>query len=285
MYTLILTATSTASANGSDTNTATAILMNDGQYVSGKAVEFRLVSGNAIFSDGTQIIKVTTNALGQASVEYTDTVEETISVMAIMADDASVYSITTSSFKASTPTPGPLPTLEVTRIYNDNNKNFEIGGPHHLFIGATFYIEISEPSPSTIWTCDDVNVQVKNVNGLGHVSIKGTPISDVIQIKFSNASGSGEYDIACNLYLDNVHAGLNKAMPTSAEYIAIYGEWGDMTTFGWGKASGAYYYYAFHSILSGSTVDMTDGQKKVIGLGSCSYASKQVLSKVLPDGD
>lgn len=277
MYTLILTATSTALANGSDTNTATAILMNGNQYVSGATIEFRLLTGSAIFSDGTQIKQVTTNSLGAAVVEYTDTVGETISVLAIMKDDATVYNTATSSFDGNEPT--PVPELKVKRVYNDNDKTFSSGGPHYLFIGATFYIELTESSSSTVWESDDANVVVKNVNGLGHVTIKNTPASSVIRITFNNASGSGSYDVACNLYLNNIHAGVEpKLTPSKSEFLAIYKEWGDMSTFDWGTGKTICYFYARWNASDAYVVDMSTGLEGSYPIRSCDSATKLTLN-------
>ncbi|OSN03448.1 Ig-like domain-containing protein [Lonsdalea iberica] len=277
MYTLILTATSTASANGSDTNTATAILMNGNQYVSGETIEFRLLTGSAIFSDGTPIKQVTTNSLGAASVEYTDTVGETISILAIMKANATVYSTATSSFDGNEP--APVPELKVTRVYNENDKTFSSGGPHYLFIGAKFYIELNEVSSSTVWGSNDANVAVKNVNGLGYVTIKGTPASSVVRITFEHASGSGSYDVACNLYIDNIHAEYEpKLTPNKSEFLAIYNEWGDMSTFDWGTGKNVYYYYARKDSVYSYVIDMSTGSESLYPIHSCDSATKLTLT-------
>ena len=275
MYTLTLTATSTASANGLDTNTATAVLMNGSSYVSGETVEFRLVTGNAVFPDGTTIKRNTTNSLGEASVDYTDVVQETISVMAISAADATVYDVAISSFG------GIIPELNVKRIYNDNGNEFSTGGPHYLFKGAIFYIELNENLTSTSWTCDDANIEVKNLNGLGRVKINGTPTSDVINIKFSNASGSGEYDVGCNLYVDNAHAeNLKSESPTEKQYIDIYNEWGRLSTFGWGSTS---QFYCYNITGSGAGwenyyyVNMDDGSSSSNRGEGVNYATHTIL--------
>ncbi|WP_277973326.1 Ig-like domain-containing protein [Pantoea agglomerans] len=241
MYNLIATATSSASADGKEQNTVTAILMNGIDYVSGRTIEFRLVSGNAIFTDGTVIHRAETNTLGAASAAFTDTVNETVSILAILTDDASVYNTAQSTFSGGGSDGG----LEVTRVYNDNDKEFSIGGPHYLFIGAKFYIELNHTSASTQWSCDDPNVEVKNVNGLGHVNILGTPAYDIISITFKNSEGSGEYDVACNLYIDDIHVEeLDQGKtPSENQYLGLYNEWGDLSDFGWGSANGMNYCY------------------------------------------
>lgn len=241
MYNLIATATSSASAGGKEQNTVTAILMNGIDYVSGRTIEFRQVSGSAIFTDGTVIYRAETNTLGAASAAFTDTVSETVSILAILTDDASVYNTAQSTFFGGGSDGG----LEVTRVYNDNDKEFSIGGPHYLFVGAKFYIELNHPSESTQWSCDDPNVEVKDVNGLGHVNILGTPASDVISISFKNSEGSGKYDVACNLYIDDIHVErLDEGKtPSENQYLSLYNEWGDLSDLGWGSANGMNYCY------------------------------------------
>lgn len=270
MYTLNLKATSTASANGLDKNLATAVLMNSNEFVSGKEIEFHITTGSAVFPDDNQTISAITNSLGEASVGFTNTVEETVIVMAILSEDKTVYSTKTSIFSKS----HPSTELKATRIYNDNNKEFSIGGPHYLFKGAAFYIELNESSSSTVWACDDDNVEVKNVNGMGHVTIKDTPASNVISITFSNSSGAGEYDVAFNIYINNIHADeLSSASPTEEQYINIYKEWGDMSTFGWGRGGGTYYCYENNgqSLLC---VDMSSGETTKCSNSPRSYATR-----------
>ncbi len=76
---LMLTATSTAQANGVDTNNATARLSRHGQASGGQLLVFTL-SGNAVFTGGDQHIAVTTNSQGEATVYFTDTRQETVLV-------------------------------------------------------------------------------------------------------------------------------------------------------------------------------------------------------------
>ncbi len=78
-YRLVLTATSTAQANGVDTNSATARLSRHGQASGGQLLVFTL-SGNAVFTGGGQHIAVTTNSQGEATVFFTDTRQETVLV-------------------------------------------------------------------------------------------------------------------------------------------------------------------------------------------------------------
>ncbi len=78
-YRLVLTATSTAQANGVDTNSATARLSRHGQASGGQLLVFTL-SGNAVFTSGARYISVTTNSQGEATVFFTDTRQETVLV-------------------------------------------------------------------------------------------------------------------------------------------------------------------------------------------------------------
>ncbi len=78
-YRLVLTATSTAQANGVDTNSATARLSRHGQASGGQFLVFTL-SGNAVFTGDGQHIAVTTNSQGEATVYFTDTRRETVLV-------------------------------------------------------------------------------------------------------------------------------------------------------------------------------------------------------------
>jgi len=93
-YRLTLTATYTATANGIDTNSATACLSRHGQAESGKPLIISL-SGSALFSGGGQQITVTTDGNGEAIVYFTDTQPETVKVNChyhhIMASADSIF--------------------------------------------------------------------------------------------------------------------------------------------------------------------------------------------------
>ncbi|HCR1911708.1 TPA: hypothetical protein ONC18_004471 [Enterobacter kobei] len=98
-YSLLLSATSGAVADGSATNTVTATLMSGSTYASGKSVILTITVGSAIFPEsGTDTLAVTTNTLGQASVDLTDTEEETVWIKAILLEDTSITVQTSSVF-------------------------------------------------------------------------------------------------------------------------------------------------------------------------------------------
>jgi len=98
-YSLSLSATSGAVADGSATNTVTATLMLGSTYASGKSVILTITAGSAIFPQyGTDTLTVTTNTLGQASVDLTDTVEEAVGIKAILLEDTSITAQASSVF-------------------------------------------------------------------------------------------------------------------------------------------------------------------------------------------
>jgi len=77
---LVLTTTSNATANGIDTNSATARLSRHGQPLNGESLYLTL-SGNALFTQGGQQAIVTTDNHGEAIVYFTDTQQETVEVI------------------------------------------------------------------------------------------------------------------------------------------------------------------------------------------------------------
>ncbi|WP_213992599.1 Ig-like domain-containing protein [Sodalis sp. dw_96] len=74
---LTLTATTNAIADGCDTNSATARLCYQGRPLCGQLLSFTL-SGDALFTDGTQQFSATTDGQGEATVFFTDTRPETV---------------------------------------------------------------------------------------------------------------------------------------------------------------------------------------------------------------
>ncbi|WP_413741853.1 Ig-like domain-containing protein [Sodalis sp. RH15] len=74
---LTLAATTNAIADGCDTNSATARLSYQGCPLCGQLLSFSL-SGDALFSDGTQQCSATTDGQGEATVFFTDTRAETV---------------------------------------------------------------------------------------------------------------------------------------------------------------------------------------------------------------
>lgn len=96
-YQLTLTATSTAQADGVSVNTATATLMQDNIYVSGQNIIFR-VTGSAKFTNSQQQITSITGATGTASVAFSDTVAEAVTIIAVVATDASAMGTAQSIF-------------------------------------------------------------------------------------------------------------------------------------------------------------------------------------------
>lgn len=252
-YILTLSATSTATAGGTETNSATATILKGGVTFANQTLIFSVIVGSAYFINGSNFIKVSTDAHGQATVSFADETAETVTLLVSIEKDTSVYQTASSTFSSAGK-------IIISRIYNANNKDFDIitGGPHNLFLGASFYIQLSETSESLIWSCDDKNVEVRNFNGNGIVTIKGTPSSNIISIKFSNAGGGNQYDIGCDLYLNDVHLtrnGVNGDTTTTInEYRNIYNEWGDMSTFGWGKSDSTIY------SAIGAFIDMSTGK-------------------------
>ncbi|TKI06089.1 Ig-like domain-containing protein [Martelella alba] len=80
--TLTLTTTSLAKADGIETNSATAHLARNGCAISGQPVSF-LLSGHAIFSQGGKQTTAITDAYGNATVFFTDTVQETVNITCV----------------------------------------------------------------------------------------------------------------------------------------------------------------------------------------------------------
>lgn len=81
-----LSATTGASNNGTDANTVTAKLTNNGTLVSGIDVTFLLdASTSATFSDGSKAMVVKTNLLGECAVDVVNTVAETLRVYGVCA--------------------------------------------------------------------------------------------------------------------------------------------------------------------------------------------------------
>lgn len=80
-YSIDLTATSGAPADGKTTNSATATMKSGSDFISGEILYF-MVSGSAKFTDGTQTTHATTGSLGTATINFTDTVSETVTITA-----------------------------------------------------------------------------------------------------------------------------------------------------------------------------------------------------------
>ncbi|XBS69619.1 Ig-like domain-containing protein [Acerihabitans sp. KWT182] len=76
-YHLVVTTTSTAHANGYDTNSAIAQLSLHGQLLEGYPIYYTL-SGDARFTNGAQHISVSTDSQGEAAICFTDTRPETV---------------------------------------------------------------------------------------------------------------------------------------------------------------------------------------------------------------
>jgi hypothetical protein len=122
MFTLTVNTTSGAIPNGKDTNTATATLMNGSTYISGVQLEFNIVTGNALFPNGMKKITASTSSLGEASVTFTDTVEESVTILVILTSDATVYQMASSSFSSGGSSIYTL-TLTATSTASANGKD------------------------------------------------------------------------------------------------------------------------------------------------------------------
>jgi hypothetical protein len=110
-YKLTLTTTSTAQADGVAVNTATAKLMLDNTYPTGENIIFT-VTGRALFDNGTQSKSSPTGANGVVSVSFTDTVAETVTVIAVPESAPSEMKTALSVFSNATPDDNEL-TLNV----------------------------------------------------------------------------------------------------------------------------------------------------------------------------
>lgn len=121
--TLTLTTTSTALANGIDTNTITAKLTNSGSLVPSANILFS-VTGTALFSNGFNVISAQTNVFGEAVAYITNTVAEKVTITVLYENTLSATGV--SEFKSEST--GPDIVLEGT-ILADNaptdgsNKN------------------------------------------------------------------------------------------------------------------------------------------------------------------
>lgn len=85
-YSLEIKATSGADADGVDNNSATATVINNGTFVPTKNVKFSL-SDSALFDNGENIKTEATDALGRATVKFTDTISETVIISCAIYDD------------------------------------------------------------------------------------------------------------------------------------------------------------------------------------------------------
>ncbi|KGT86073.1 hypothetical protein NG99_26995, partial [Erwinia typographi] len=111
-YTLTLSAISGAAANGTDTNTVTATLMSGSTHIVGKSIILSVTVGSAIFSSsGIDTVTVITDALGDASAFLTNATEETITIKAFLAEDASVNASASSTFGSNDGGTLPAPTV------------------------------------------------------------------------------------------------------------------------------------------------------------------------------
>jgi len=70
----------TAIANGADSISASAVIMNGKDYVSNEPIVFSITSGSAIFSNGLPSIVVTSNSLGEVTARLADMTAETVVV-------------------------------------------------------------------------------------------------------------------------------------------------------------------------------------------------------------
>lgn len=99
-YQLKLSATNNAAADGTSVNTATATLMQDNVYPSGKSIVFS-ITGSALFTNGQQSITGVTGADGVVSVAFHDVVAETVVIIAALQEDASVMATAPSVFSGA----------------------------------------------------------------------------------------------------------------------------------------------------------------------------------------
>lgn len=99
-YKLSLIATSDAQADGVSVNTATATLMQDNTYPSGKKILFT-ITGSAIFLNGQQQTTGITGSTGAISVSFKNDTAETVAIFAALQTDLSVTASAQSNFKGA----------------------------------------------------------------------------------------------------------------------------------------------------------------------------------------
>lgn len=88
-------------ADGVESITASAVIMNENSYVSDEPVRFTIKNGAALFSNGSSSIVILSNTLGAVSASLTDTIEETVAIELSLQNDKSVYDVLSATFTNS----------------------------------------------------------------------------------------------------------------------------------------------------------------------------------------
>lgn len=101
---IALSATSGADANGQAMNTVTAVLTNNGTYISGRSLTFMITgSDTAFFTNNSNSVTDDTNTLGEVVVSLRDTVAETVNILCFTSDAPENMETTSTVFGGSTP--------------------------------------------------------------------------------------------------------------------------------------------------------------------------------------
>lgn len=224
-----------AYANGQALNQVMAVVTDadSGQPLTDEEVIFTITSGNALFTNDTKALTVTTTADGVAYAALKDNTVETVTVTAKAGGRAQSVS---PHFSQN------LPSLVISRVYN-KNKSFAANGPTTAWVNAEFNIEANGGSGHYTWSVQQ-----------GEGSLTIIPSSEhIATLSFNASQGRGQYivrvtDEETNLYLDytfsiNIyfyeyghweHGQNVPSYPSDSQLTALYDEWGDMVVYsGW----------------------------------------------------
>ncbi|TCL05849.1 Ig-like domain-containing protein [Sodalis ligni] len=210
-YRLVVVTTSTAQANGYDTNSAIAQLSLNGQQLQGYLVSFAL-SGDARFTNGAQHISVNTDSQGEAVVFFTDTRPETVVITCNYNEIQSCGSVRFDN--------NPLADVGISGSVLQNNAPAD-GVSRNAMRYRVFQGGAAVPGIALAFTVDEeamlippVGPWVTDDNGLYDLGVtKGTPGQVLVRAQVPSAPGADN-----NTFLNFVPV----PVPPVAEYVLSY---------------------------------------------------------------
>ncbi|MGH1474772.1 Ig-like domain-containing protein [Yersinia proxima] len=218
--TLTLGTTSGALANSIESNSATATLMNADTFVPGASILFS-VNGNALFSNGFNFISADTNVFGQARVDFTNTVAQTVNVTALYGNTLSATE--TSIFTQSETDPKPVLEGEVMTnkvpadgksqnevLYTlvDRQTNQPMAG-EYMFFTATGSAQLGSAhgytDSSGQFTLVISNEVAESVTVIARLA-SDPEVNSVLSVAFTEAIIEPDYQLTADILIDNEQA-------------------------------------------------------------------------------
>ncbi|CAI1247740.1 Uncharacterised protein [Serratia quinivorans] len=232
--------TNNAIADGSSTNRVELSILDGSTLapVQGETVIFTIDSGSALFSNGSQLYRSSTDINGACDVLLTNKIVEVVTVTALTTSGSLSKDVTFTSNASE---------LKISSVTTTTNKNFATGEPTTAWNGANIKLLLSGGSGSYTWSIDGRGLAISETLSNGVIlqfnNNAETAQSYLITVTDDTTSATASYTfILSDFYesyddLRTIHsinlASEGKYLPSPSQLQNLVGEWGPMSNYGW----------------------------------------------------